>query len=85
MYLVLTEGLPLSTKELIVLQARQLEKQLDNLTQMMEHIQKAYKGYTKHFTKVNQNQIKDYNFVLGALVLIHNSKVSNNLGQKIKL
>ena len=84
-YLVLTKGLPLSTKELVVLQARQLQKQPDNLTQMMECIQKACKGYTKHFAEVNQNWIKDYNFAPGALVLICNSKVSNNLGQKMKL
>ena len=52
---------------------------------MMERVYKAHKGYAKHFAEVNCNQIKDYNFAPGALVLIHNSKVSNNLGQKMKL
>ncbi|EJD08380.1 uncharacterized protein FOMMEDRAFT_71782, partial [Fomitiporia mediterranea MF3/22] len=84
MYLVPPKGSPLTTEELIVIQVQQLQKRLDNLTQMIEGVQKACKRYTKHFTEVNCNWIKDYNFAPGVLVLICNSKVSNNLGQKMK-
>ncbi|EJC97476.1 uncharacterized protein FOMMEDRAFT_99171, partial [Fomitiporia mediterranea MF3/22] len=85
MYLVPPEGSLLTTEELVVIQAQQLQKRPDNLTQMMECVWNTCERYAKHFAEVNCNRIKDYNFAPGTLVLIHNSKVSNDLGRKMKL
>ncbi|KIK78665.1 hypothetical protein PAXRUDRAFT_101518, partial [Paxillus rubicundulus Ve08.2h10] len=84
-YLVLLPDMvPLSTTGLITWHAHQLQKQQEDLDAICSKVLKAHFLSIKQFEETFKNQIKDYNFPPGSLVLIWNSRVEKELNQKTK-
>ena len=54
------------------------------MADLAERVQKAQKVYVRYYKEVYKNVIKDYNFKLEQLVLLQNTKVKIDLGQKTK-
>ena len=75
---------PLSPAGLIAWQARQLQKCQEDLELIRERIFKARFESVKHFKATFKNQIKDFDFHPGSLVLVCNTCVEKELNQKTK-
>ena len=68
----------------IAWQARQLQKCQEDLELIRECIFKARFESVKHFKATFKNQIKDFDFRPGSLVLVCNTCVEKELNQKTK-
>jgi len=75
---------PTSTEDLIVYCAQQLQKHLEDLLEMSARVLKARKQSTAEFVKHFSFTIKDYDFQVGSLVLVHNSYIEKELNHKTK-
>ena len=64
---------PLSSSRLIAWRARQLQKHQEDLESIREHVLKAWFESVKHFEAAFKNQIKDFHFWAGSLVLVQNT------------
>jgi hypothetical protein len=80
-YMVLLQS-AMSTTKLIVLQARQLQKQPEDLDTIRDHVIKAHFTSIHQFKKKYANTIRAYQFAPGDLVLIHNSRVKASLTER---
>ena len=76
---------PLSYVDLISTCTRQLEKWASDLAMIKDHVLKAHYTSIAQFEKDNENIIKDYNFMLGSLVLVQNTRIETDLSPKMKL
>ena len=70
---------PLSSSELIAWRARQLQKRQEDLESIREHVLKARFESVKHFKVAFKNQIKDFDFWAGSLVLVRNTRIKKEL------
>ena len=64
---------PLSSARLIAWRARQLQKRQDDLESICEQVLKAHFKSIKHFEVTFKNQIRDFDFHHGSLVLVRNT------------
>jgi hypothetical protein len=75
---------PMSTDDLIALRARQLQKRPEDLAAIADRLYKARQESVKDFMVRNAHSIIDYDLRPGALILVRNSSVDNELNRKIK-
>ena len=61
---------PLSSSGLIAWRAQQLQKRQEDLESIHEHVLKAQFKSVKYFEAAFKNQIKDFDFRAGSLVLV---------------
>ncbi|EJC98543.1 uncharacterized protein FOMMEDRAFT_96021 [Fomitiporia mediterranea MF3/22] len=85
MYLAPVPDKLITTTELIITQACQLQKCLANLQAITECVHADQIASLQQFEETYKHLIKDFNFEPSQLVLIHNSKSQMDLGQKAKL
>ena len=71
-----------SATDLVAWRARQLQKRVDDLAGMEEKILKARYRSAKEFE--DSHRIKDFDFAVGSLVLVRNSRVEVELNRKTK-
>ena len=71
-----------SATDLVTWRARQLQKRVDDLAGMEEKILKARYRSAKEFE--DSHRIKDFDFAVGSLVLVRNSRVEVELNRKTK-
>jgi hypothetical protein len=74
----------MSSEDLLVIRAHQLQKRDEDLESIKDRIVEARKRSIWEFLKRNQNRIRDFNCKNGSLVLIRNSAVESNLNRKTK-
>ncbi|KDQ09751.1 hypothetical protein BOTBODRAFT_116724 [Botryobasidium botryosum FD-172 SS1] len=74
----------LSTTDLISIRARQLQKRPADLEQIHARVWDARYKSARQFEEVFKNTIHDFDFKPGTLVLVHNSRLDNDLGRKMK-
>jgi hypothetical protein len=74
----------MSTTELIVLRARQLQKQPEDLDTIRDRVIKARFTSIRQFKKKYTNTIHAYQFTPGGLVLVCNSRIEASLDRKTK-
>jgi len=75
---------PLSTADLIVTRACQLELRNDDLTTIRDNILKSRLAPTRQFECQYENTLLAYDFKPSDLVLVHNSSTESDLGCKTK-
>ena len=75
---------PVSTNTLIVWQAHQLQKQLEDIDCIQESICASWFVSHKEFENCFKNQIHNYNFGTSNLVLVQNLQIKKELNQKMK-
>ena len=75
---------PLSSSGLIVWRACWLQKRQEDLESIRERVLKAQFESIKHFEAAFKNQIKDFDFQLGSLVLVRNTCIEKELNWKTK-
>ena len=75
---------PLSLSRLIAWRAHQLQKHQEDLESIREHVLKAWFESVKHFEAAFKNQIKDFDFWAGSLVLVRNTRIKKELNRKTK-
>ncbi|KAF8546029.1 hypothetical protein OG21DRAFT_1479725 [Imleria badia] len=75
---------PISLSDLIAWRAQQLQKHQEDLKSIREHVLKAHFESVKHFEATFKNQIKDFNFRHGSLVLVRNTHIKKELNRKMK-
>ena len=75
---------PLSSSGLIAWRARQLQKRQEDLESIRERVLKARFESVKHFEAAFKNQIKDFDFRAGSLVLVQNTRIEKELNRKTK-
>src|SRR6266481_4808767 len=83
-YLLPPLEVPTSTECLIAHHAQQLLKQPEDLRDMADRVLKAHKISAAQFVARFTSTIQDYDFSVGSLVLIRNSRVEKELNQKTK-
>jgi hypothetical protein len=71
--------------DLIAWHARQLQKYIEDLDTIKDKVLKVCFKSTHNFEVRFHASIKDHDFVLGTLVLVHNSKIEYKLSKKMKL
>ena len=74
----------LDTETLIAFRARQLEKREDDLRKMKDFVWAHRKSLAGIFELRHKHTIRDYDFALGPLVLVHNSAEDTSLKNKYK-
>jgi hypothetical protein len=74
----------ISTSALLAFHTRQLQKRVEDLESIKEHVLKSRFASVKKFEAVFKSRIKDYNFQPGSLVLVRNSRIENELNWKTK-
>ena len=75
---------PLSSSRLIAWRACQLQKRQEDLESIRERVLKARFEFVKHFEAAFKDQIKDYDFQAGSLVLVRNTRIEKELNRKTK-
>ena len=70
---------PLFSSGLIAWRAHQLQKRQEDLELIHEHVLKALFKSVKHFKATFKNQIKDFDFRAGSLVLVRNTRIEKEL------
>jgi hypothetical protein len=83
-YLVLGQDRLITTKELISLRARQLEKQPEDLEEMKQAIWKSRKMSAEEFSRTHTASLRNYNLPRGSLILVQDSARETDLGKKWK-
>ena len=66
---------PLSLSGLIAWRAQQLQKHQEDLESIREHVLKTWFESVKHFEAAFKNQIKNFDFRAGSLVLVRNTRI----------
>jgi len=72
-YLVPNLDMPLSTEDLLIAHARQLQKCPADLAAIHDHILTSRFASARQFEKHHTNTIRDFNFTPGALVLVRSA------------
>jgi len=75
---------PISPTNLIAYCTRQLQKCPKDLAEAKQRLLKACWESVRHFEEAHKNQIKNFNFKKGTLVLVRNSCHDNDIGGKTK-
>ncbi|KAL5477002.1 hypothetical protein ACEPAI_3188 [Sanghuangporus weigelae] len=75
---------PVSTSELIVIRAKQLQKRPEELDRIARLVMDARHAYAKQFAEMEKHKIKDYDFQPGNLVLLRNTRIKMELNRKTK-
>src|SRR5882724_5041614 len=83
-YLLPPLNAPASTEDLIVYCTQQLQKCPEYLLEMLTKVLKARKQSAAEFVKCFSSTIQDYNFQVGSLVLVCNSRIEKELNHKTK-
>ncbi|KAJ8457162.1 hypothetical protein ONZ45_g18426 [Pleurotus djamor] len=83
-YLVPPPSLQFSTADLIAYRARQFRKRPEDIENMCVKILKSRIQSIEQFEKKFVSNIHDYDFKPGALVLVRNSRLDNDLSGKMK-
>ena len=73
-----------STQELLVYHARQLQKRPDDLNCIHGKVYKTCLDTVRRFEEQFRNSIKDFKFMKGDLVLVRNNKIDMELDRKTK-
>jgi hypothetical protein len=73
-----------TSTDLIAWRARQLQKRADDLAAIGGKVLKARYQSVKHFEATHSVRLKDFNFDVGSLVLVRNSRFSTDIGGKTK-
>ena len=73
-----------STQELLVYRARQLQKWPDDLNCIHGKVYKTCLDTVRRFEERFRNSIKDFKFMKGDLVLVRNNKINMELDRKMK-
>jgi hypothetical protein len=74
----------ISTSALLAFHTHQLQKCVEDLESIKEHILKTHFTSVKKFEAVFKNQIKDYNFQPGSLILVRNFRSEKELNRETK-
>ena len=74
----------LSTTDLITRQAIALQKRFSHLSKLHLKVYEARIKAAVRFEEEHANTIKDYNFSLGDLVLIHHTAIEKSLNRKMR-
>ena len=74
----------MTSADLLVLRARQLQKRPTDLADIHARVMKARFSSVQQFEKKYTNSIKTYEFSVGDMVLIRNSRVEMSLDRKAK-
>lgn len=74
----------LSTTELIMMRARQLQKRPDDLEAMREKVRQYRETNRQSFEKKYERTIHNYDFKCGDLVLVRNSRLDTEIGHKTR-
>jgi len=83
-YLLPPLDVPASTKDLIAHHAQQLQKRPEDLCEMPARVLKARKQSAAQFVKHFSLSIQDFDFEVGSLVLVCNSRIKKELNHKTK-
>jgi len=83
-YLLPPLNAPASTEDLIVYCAQQLQKCLEDLLEMLARVLKARKQSAAEFIKHFSTTIQEYDFPVGSLILVCNSRIEKELNCKMK-
>ena len=83
-YLLPPLVVPTSTEALIAHQTQQLLKCPEDLRDMAGRVLKARKLSAAQFVSRFASTIQDYDFPIGSLVLVHNSRIEKELNRKTK-
>jgi len=75
---------PLTTTDLLAACAQQLEQRRDDLTAILNNILCSRFLSVKQFKCMYANTIRDFNFEIGSLILVHNSSIETDLACKTK-
>src|SRR5882724_7522988 len=76
-YLLPPLNAPASMEDLIADHAQQLQKHLEDLLDISARVLKARKQSAAEFIKHFSIMIQDYDFPVGSLVLVRNSRIEN--------
>ena len=74
----------MTTESLIAQRAIMLQKRPQDLQRVREQVLKARWASVKQFEKTKKNNIRDYDFEPGSLVIVRNSKFDKTLSDKTK-
>jgi transposase InsO family protein len=83
-YLAPTQDFGMSTEELIGVRARQLAKRPGDLSRMQDLVTDSRRRNLERFEQRHASRIIDFDFELGALVLVRNTRVEESLNRKTK-
>ena len=83
-YLLPSLNVPASTEDLIAHHAQQLQKRPEDLREMSARVLKARKQSAAQFVKRFSLTIQEYDFEVGLLVLVCNSRIEKELNRKTK-
>src|SRR5882724_3534736 len=83
-YLLPPLDVPVSTEDLIVHHAQQLQKRPEDVHEMSARVLKARKQSAAQFVKHFSSTIQEYDFEVRSLVLVHNSHIEKELNCKTK-
>src|SRR5882724_10091744 len=84
-YLLPPLNVPASTEDLIAHHAQQLQKIPEDLREMSARVLKARKQSAAQFFKRFSSTIQEYDFEVGSLVLVHNSRIKRSSTAKPSL
>ena len=82
-YLLPPPDAPLTSIDLIACQAITLQKRCTQLTNLQAKVYAAHVQAATRFKNENTNNIKDFNFKFGDLVLVRNTTIKKSLNRKI--
>src|SRR5882724_5773801 len=83
-YLLPALNAPASTEDLIAYCTQQLQKCPEDLLEMSARVLKARKQSAAEFVKHFSTTIQEYDFPVGSLVLVCNSRIEKELNHKMK-
>jgi hypothetical protein len=75
---------PLDTDKLLAICTCQLQKREADLATIHANILRSRFDSIRQFERTFENTIRDFDFKLGALVLVRNSSIETDLGRKMK-
>jgi len=83
-YLLPPLDVPTSTEDLIAHHAQQLQKRPEDLCEMSARVLKARKQSAAQFVKHFSSTIQDFDFEVGSLILVCNSRIEKELNRQTK-
>lgn len=83
-YLLPPPDAVLTSEDLIVRRAQQLQRRLTDLDALREKVHQTRLAHMHRFSTQHAAKIKNFNFARGALVLIRNTKIEKSLNRKMR-
>ena len=84
-WLVEYPGGIISTAELVGLRAKALAKHVQHIDEMRGRVDKEKLAAVRRYERVHENQIEDFDFQPGDLVLVRNTTVEKSLNTKLSI